>query len=329
MATMRDVALRAGVSTATVSHVLNNSGRVTVEIHTRVVEAIRELNYQPNNVARALRTQRSQLVSLVIPDLANHFYAILARGVQDTLKPRGYHVMLGNTDYERLEEEYFLRTAALQHAAGVIVLPFRLDTATARQLCGPDLPVVQIGRPIGDAILPYVYANNVGGAQQAVTYLLEQGRQRIAHIGGLPDTPPARERWQGYVQAHRNVGIEPDPRLHITADFLRTGGETAMRSLLEKGLQPDAVFAANDLMALGALHVLHQAGIRVPEEIAVIGFDDIDEAEFAEPPLTTVHQPTYDIGRHAAELLLMHIDQQAPASNHMILPCTFVRRFSA
>jgi DNA-binding LacI/PurR family transcriptional regulator len=102
-----------------------------------------------------------------------------------------------------------------------------------------------------------------------------------------------------------------------------------MRSLLEKGLQPDAVFAANDLMALGALHVLHQAGIRVPEEIAVIGFDDIDDAEFAEPPLTTVHQPTYDIGRHAAELLLMHIDQQALTPNHMILPCTFVRRFSA
>jgi LacI family transcriptional regulator len=329
MATIRDVAALAGVSTTTVSYALNRPDRVTDEMRLRVQEAVRSLNYRPDGAARALRTGRSHLVSLIVPDVANHFYAAMARGVADTVKPRGLHVVVGSTDAEAAEEIYFLEESVLQRAAGIIVVPFRLTADTVQSVAGRDMPIVLVSGEIGAVEMASIYHNDIGGIEQAVQHLLQQGRRRIAFIGGLANTPVSARRYSGYMVAHRQFGVSVDPRLHVTADFKRAGGEQAMQSLLVNGVAFDAVSAANDLMAIGAMRVLRRHGLRIPQDVAVVGYDDIDEAEIVDPALTTVRQPAYEMGQLAATLLLQHIDGDPQTHTHIAIPTTLVVRDSA
>ena len=328
MATIRDVANLAGVSTTTVSYALNKPDRVTDELRLRVEEAVRALNYRPDGPARALRTGHSHLVSLVVPDVATHFYAAMARGVADTIKSRGLHVVVGSTDAEAAEEVYFLEESALQRAAGIIVVPFRLTPDQVLDACGRDVPIVVIGPRVGNVEIASIAHDDTGGVQQVVEHLLRQGRRRIAFISGLTDTPASDRRHAGYLAAHEHFRIPIDQRLHVTGDFKRTGGEQAMLELLATGVDFDAVSAANDLMAIGAMRVLRRRGIRIPQDVAVVGYDDIDEAEIVEPALTTVRQPAYEAGQLAAELLLKHIDGAPQVHTHISIPTTLVVRES-
>jgi LacI family transcriptional regulator len=328
MATIREVAARAGVSIATVSYALNRPERVNPAQRARVEEAASALDYHPDSAARTLRTRRSHLVSLIVPDVANHFYAAVARGVHDAIKPRGLHVMLGNTDALAEEERYFLRAVSVQRAAGAIIVPFRLDPEALRRACPPGTPVVVGGAPEVSGDLPSVHADDEGGAREAVAYLLSTGRRRIAYIGGIPRTPPTERRHRGYLQAHADAGMTPDPALVVTGDFHRADGESAMERLLA-GPAFDAIFAANDLLAIGAIRTARRHGLRIPDEVAIVGLDDIDEAEIVEPPLTTVRQPSYEFGYTAGELLLDLLDGREGVPLHRALPCTLIRRESA
>lgn len=329
MATIREVAARAGVSTTTVSYALNHPDRVTEELRARVEEAVRDLDYRPNGTARALRTRRSQVVALIVPDMANHFYARLARGVHDVVKPHGFHVTVGSTDADEADERYFLREVAAQRVAGVIVVPFRLSSGAVRRACGQDLQVVAVAPVEGDASVPTLSFDDEGGAEQAVAHLLGRGRRRIAFVGGLTDTPPSRRRYAGYRRAHERAGMPIDPRLQLYADFQREGGEQATMRLLDGGIAFDAIFAANDLMAIGAMRALQRRQIRIPRDVAVVGLDDIDEAEIVEPALTTVRQPAYEAGRCAAEMLIARIDGRPETAAHIVLPTTLIVRESS
>jgi len=328
MATIREVAACAGVSTTTVSYALNRPERVNPILRARVEEVARALDYHPDGAARTLRTRRSHLVSLIVPDVANHFYAALARGVHDAMKPRGLHVVLGNTDAIADDERYFLRSVGVQRAAGAIIVPFRLDQAALRRACPTDTPVVVLATSEIAGDLPSVIADDQGGAHLAVAYLLTAGRRRIAYIGGLPGTPPTERRLRGYLEAHTEAGIEADRALITMSDFQRDGGRQAMRHLLA-GPRFDGLFAANDLMAIGAIQTARRQGVHVPEDIAIIGLDNIDEAEIIDPPLTTVNNPSYEAGRAAGELLLDLIDGREGVPRHRVLPCTLIRRESA
>lgn len=329
MSNIREVAARAGVSVATVSYALNRPERVTPELRLRVEQAVRALGYRPDGTARALRTGRSQLISLIIPDVANHFYAQLARGVHDVLKPRGFHVTVGSTDADPEEEDYFLRAISLHRAAGAIAVPFRLSLADVGHICDPTTPIVLLAQPDADVPITCIDIDNEGGADQAVTLLLAQGRRRIAYIDGLSGTPPSRRRYAGYLQAHDRAGALVDPHLRVYGDFQRAGGERAMADLLDTGLAFDGIFAANDLQAIGAMQALCRRGLRVPDDVAVVGFDDIEEAEIVGPALTTVHQPSYEAGRCAAELLLRQIDPPGERPGSVVMPTFLVRRASA
>jgi DNA-binding LacI/PurR family transcriptional regulator len=302
---------------------------VTEELRARVQEAVRALDYRPNGTARALRTRRSQLVALIIPDVANHFYAQLARGVHDAIKPHGFHVTLGNTDAEAAEELYFLREVARQHAAGAIAIPFRLSADQVRDACGRAMPLVVIAPIEPDSGVASIEHDDLGGVAQAVRYLIAQGRRRIVFINGLLDTPPSRRRHAGYLRAHEEAGLTPDPLLQAQGDFKLEGGEHAMRRILESGAPFDAVSAANDLMAIGAIRALRARKIRIPEDVAVVGYDDIEEAQIVEPALTTVRQPAYETGHAAATLLLKHIEGEPQTTTHLVLSTTLVIRRSA
>jgi LacI family transcriptional regulator len=328
MTTIRDVAARAGVSTATVSYALNQPERVNPALRARVEEAARALDYFPDRAARTLRTRRSDLISLIVPDVANHFYAAMARGVHDAIKPRNLHVILSNTDAVAQEERYFLRAMAAQRAAGAIVVPFQLDPEALRRACPPGTPVVVCGAPEVSGDLPSVYTDDEGGAREAVAYLLSSGHRRVAYLGGLPHTPPTTRRYRGYLQAHTGAGVTPDPALCISGDFHRADGEAAMERLLA-GPPFDALFAVNDLVAIGAMRMARRHGLRIPDDVAIVGLDDIDEAEIVEPPLTTIRQPSYESGHTAGELLLDLLDGREGVPLHRALPCSLIRRASA
>jgi DNA-binding LacI/PurR family transcriptional regulator len=267
-------------------------------------------------------------VALIVPDVANHFYAVLARGAHDTLKMRGFHIMLGSTDADGAEERYFLREMATQRAAGAVIIPFQLDAHSIRKICG-SIPVVASAQFDADAGLSQVTFDDQGGAFQAAAYLLSIGRQKVAYIGGAPGTSPAARRHRGYVEAHTALDLQPDPRLEASGDWRHAGGASAMAEILARNIPFDAVFAANDLMAIGALSILRRAGRRVPDDVAVVGFDDIDEAAITEPALTTVHQPAYEMGQRLAELLLAQIDGQSVPGELIITRGTLIFRASA
>ncbi len=286
-------------------------------------------NHRRDGSERIQGTRRSHMVSVIVPDVANHFYAAMARGVEDTITSRGLHVMIGSTDAEAGKEAYFLEESALQLAAGVIYFPFRLTTDDVLSLAGHDMPAVVISSAIGTVEMASIYLDDVGGVEQAVQHLLRQGRRHIAFIGGLADTLASARRYSGYLAAHRQFGVSVNQRLLVEADFKCAGGEQAMRTLLDGGLDFDAVCAANDLMAIGAMRALRRRGVRIPQDVAVVGYDDIDEAEIVEPALTTVRAPAYETGQLAAGLLLQHIEGDPQTHTHRAIPTTLVVRDSA
>lgn len=309
-----DVARLAGVSQTTVSQVLNNAAAFSVpqETRQRVIDAVRQLGYIPNGVARSLRTQKTSTIASVIPDIANPFYPTLERGVQDVADARGYDLIVYNTDGKADKERRCLDSLLRGRVDGVIGVFFHLSTEELQRLRAGGIAAVLLDEPGVHPALGFdrVYVDNAGAARAAVTYLLERGHRRVTMLSGPRDTLVSRA--EGYVQAlraHPGVG---EPHIVTTPDFTEACGYAGMRSLLETLPLPDAVFAANDLMAMGALRALREAGVRVPQDLALMGFDDIPAARLLTPALTTVSQFQEGLGRRAAELLFERLDGHAP-----------------
>lgn len=334
--TLEAVAARAGVSRATVSRVVNGGDGVREPLVARVRQAVDELGYVPNQAARSLVTKRHDAVAVVIAEpetrvFADPFFALQLRGISKELTAHDNQLVLllteGRDDHARVA-----RYLAGGHVDGALVFSLHLDDPLPGLIQGAGVPTVFGGRPgwsDGTHDVVYVDSDNRGGAREAVRLLTGLGRTRVAHITGPLDQTSAADRLDGY----REVVGDAEPRLVVESDFTPGGGERAMRELLDRCPDVDAVFAANDLTAAGVLRVLREHGRRVPEDVAVVGFDDmLTVAEQTDPPLTTVRQNIEEMGRIMARLLLRRLDPQGAddgPGGGVVLPTTLVRRSSA
>ncbi|WP_268822315.1 LacI family DNA-binding transcriptional regulator [Yinghuangia soli] len=324
---METVAAVAGVSRATVSRVINNSPKVSPQVREAVEAAIAATGYVPNRAARTLVTRRTDSVALVIQEPEAHLFGDpyltgIVRSVSEELSGTDTQLvlMMVKTDADQQRLERYLRGG---HVDGALLVSLHGDAQLPGRLVGAGIPVVVGGRPLGPtAGLVYVDADNVGGARLATRYLHDLGRSRVATIAGPADMCAGVDRLAGYLDA-----VEGEPVV-VHGDFTRASGTAAMRELLERAPGLDAVFAASDLMAAAALAVLRESGRRVPDDVAVVGFDDVDAALWSDPPLTTVHQPVHEQGRRMTRLLLDAAIPGRPAEPE-ILPTRLVVRASA
>jgi DNA-binding LacI/PurR family transcriptional regulator len=336
--TLDEVAARAGVGRGTVSRVVNNSPQVSPESKAAVEQAIAELNYVPNRAARALVTQRTDSVALVVSEsearvFGEPFFAGIVRGISGVLAETPLQLWLAMAQ-SPAERERVNQHLTSQHVDGVLLLSLHDADPLPNRLHERGLPAVLGGRPARMLAahsypLNYVDVDNSGGAQIAVGHLVSQRRRQIAVIAGPQDMAVGVARLAGYREAIARAGLKPDEELIGHGDFSEESGAAAMRELLARRPDIDAVFAASDLMAAGAMRVLKERGRRIPSDVAVVGFEDSVIARQTEPPLTTVYQPVEEMGREMAKLLLDRMRGEVDDSASVLLDTHLVRRASA
>lgn len=337
-ASIKAVARLAGVSVATVSRVLNDSGPVKEETRRRILEVVESLGYVPHGAARSLTTNQTDTLGVLLPDIYGEFFSELIRGIDSAARRQGYHVLVSGSHEDREEVRAVLR-ALRGRVDGLILMTPSADMLEALRSVPPaSLPTVLLNCPPGGLPFDSINVDNHGGAMAMVRHLAGLGHRRIAFIQGPPENHDARERLRGYRDAVRELGLEADRKLEVTGDFSEEAGCRAGERLLSLRDRPEAVFAANDGMAIGCLHALRQAGVAVPEEIAVAGFDDVPIARFMSPPLTSVGVPIAALGALALERLLEAVRQRGHSGNagngaaspphHEELPPTLVVRGS-
>lgn len=332
--TQNDVARLASVSQAVVSYVLSGDPDVSVSAETRarVLAAVDELGYVPDRTARSLRGRRTFTLAGVIPDITNPFYPAFERGVQDVAEAHGYTLMTYNTDGQAEKERAAIRSAREGRVDGVVVTPFHLTPGELQALAADGIAVVVNGEPGWDPVafgLDQVFVPNADAAAAVVEWLLARGHTRIGMVAGEEGTFPRERRVAGYLSALAAHGIAIDDVLVRSGDFSVEGGYAAAAELLRLERPPGAVFCANDLMALGALMRIREAGLSAPGDIAVVGFDDIPAARLVHPALTTVAQYPERVGRRAAELAVEHIANPGREARREALPFDLVVRESA
>lgn len=330
--TIKTVAARAGVGRTTVSRVINGSELVSADARARVLAAIKELNYVPNSVARGLVTSRTDAVALVIPESESRlgsepFFAALIRGVSGALAETRTQLQL-TLVRDQFERDQLAETVATRRVDGVLLVSVHARDRLPGMLEEMGLPTVLAGRRDEGEQLSYVDSDNAGGAAAAVRHLLEGGRRRIATITGTLDMDVGRSRLAGWHEAHRAAGVRTDAALVEAGDFTEEGGRRAMRSLLERAPDLDAVFAASDLMAVGALAELRRRKRQVPGDVAVVGFEDSFLARHTDPPLTTVRQPVEELGRTMVRILL-DVTRHGAGRQRVTLPTELVVRESS
>jgi len=328
-ATIRQVAEMAGVSIATVSRVFAGSDLVSHELVERVQEASRSLSYQPNRIARNLRTQKTHTAAVMVSDIENPFFTSVIRGAGGVLRNAGYTLLLTNSDEnEQIELELLLNLRA-EGVAGVILAPTHEDAQHYEQFIQAGLVIVAIDRCPKDLKIDRVTVNNIEGAQTAVRHLVEQGHTKIGFITGLPRISTAYERLQGFEQAMKIHNLPLNPQWVQQGDFRRENGFTAMMNILNLEDRPTAVITSNNLMTLGALQAIYECKLRIPDDMAIVGFDDMAWATSLNPPLTTIAQPAHELGMSAAQLLLNRINDPQRPYRHVILDTQLIVRESS
>jgi len=320
--TQADVARLAGVSQTTVSHIINDNQAITVSAETRkrVWDVVEELGYVPDRTARSLRTSKTLTVASIIPDITNPFYPAFERGIQDVLEEHGYDLIIYNTDGNKERERKCLRSAQQNRVDGIIGIFSYLAIDDLRSLLDQNIAIVKSEveyTDIGELPLDSFYVDNRAAAYTAVAHLIEHGHTRIAMIGGQA-APPRDTRILGYRQALSQHNIPIDETLILNGDFTEKSGYEKMQDLLNLPHHPSAVFAANDLMAIGALIAIREAGFMVPDDIAIMGFDDIPAARLITPPLTTIAHFPEELGRRAADLLMERLNGAAPKEGRSV-----------
>jgi LacI family transcriptional regulator len=325
--TLAQVADLAGVSPTTVSHVLSGKRMVGAATRGHVQDAIRQLGYRPNNIARSLRTSRSRMVAVVVPDITNPFYSVLTRGLADGVYDAGYGTYVCNTDGIAQRETTFLEDVLDRGVDGIVMASVN-PSAGGVGAAALGTPIVCIGGTLDHSDADLVTADDEVGSRCATQHLISRGAVRIAMIQGPPETGSARD--QGYRSALAENGLAPDPVLMVRGDWTRAGGRRAMHALMAMADRPDAVFCANDLTAIGAVDAARDLGLVIPGDVAIVGFDDVDAATIVSPTLTTVRNPAYDTGYAAGELLLSRmLGDYTHEGRTVVLPCPLVRRQSA
>ena len=322
MATIKDVALRAGVSVTTVSHVVNDTRHVSAKGRERVELAIRELGYVPNAMARSLKSNTTSTLGMLIPNSSNPYFAEIVRIVEDRCFGAGYTLVLCNTDDEPRRQSVYLQVLAERRIDGLIVVSTGAgdDDSLVTQLHGLRIPTVLVDREIADPACDLVETAHMQGGLLAVRHLLSLGHKRIACIGGPVGVMPSEQRIEGWRMALAENGTTPNAdALLWRGGFTSQGGYEAMHAILRTEQAPSAVFVCNDLMAIGALRAAHESGVHVPDELSIVGFDDIELSAYTSPPLTTVAQPKERIGALAVDMLLERVSGKRRDARKVVL----------
>jgi LacI family transcriptional regulator len=326
---IKDVARAAGVSPATVSRVLNGNDAVAPERAARVLEVAAELGYQPHGPARALRQQRARLWAVIVSDIQNPFFTTMVRGIEDVGRAEGHRIVLCNSDEDPAREAAYIDVAIAERMGGVVIAPASDRSSRVDALLERQIPVVTVDRRLrhGHDQVDSVMVDNRAGAMAATEHLLTSGAKRVACITGPARASTAAERLTGYRAALRKAGREARADLIRHADFRHEGGYAAAIDLLRPRRRPDALFVTNNLMTLGALQAIADTGLRVPADVAIVGFDDAPWATLTTPPLTVVAQPTLEIGREAGRLLATATNHTT--TRHIVLSPTLIVRQSS
>lgn len=327
MVSIKDVAGEAGVSTATVSRVLSNGQHVRPEVRERVLAAVEKLGYRPNLVARSLRSQHSNTIGLIVSDIRNPFFTSLSRAVEDAAYEQGFSVLLCNTDENPEKEKIYLNLMQDENVAGLIFSPTRQTVAkfSAAQL---DFPVVIVDRAVPHGDADAVLLDNVDAGYRLTTHLIENGYRRIAALCGEMSTT-GREREAGYEKALREHGLTPAPEQVKYVQPKVEAGHAATLKLLDASQPPDALLTTNSLLGEGALLAIRGRGLSIPEDIALVTFDETAWAALVQPAITLIAQPTYEIGQTATELLLQRIANPHRSSRQVILKGQLLARESS
>jgi LacI family transcriptional regulator len=328
--TIRDVARRAGVSPMTVSRVINRSPSVSSPTRARVEDAIAELGYIPSRLARGLSAQRTGTLALIVPDVANPFFTLIVRGSEDVARRAGYRLLLCDTRADLDAEREVIDELIAHRVEGILIAPVSDRSRDhLRRLARFDVPYVLVDRAIPGVEADTVLGDSAGGAQQLVEHLIALGHRRIGMITESDAVSTARDRRRGYEAALAAAGLERDPALLVEGTVDPDGGREGMRRLLELEQPPTAVFTVNNLVALGAIEAVRETGREVPDDVALVCFDDIEYASRLNPFLTVMEQPAETFGTLGTQLLLERIDRRAPdRPRTVVLPAQFVVRRS-
>lgn len=327
MSTIGDVAKRAGVSAMTVSRVINNSGYISQETRERVELAIAELGYVPNALARSLRFKQTKTIALVLTDITNPFFTTVARGVEDTASEQGFSVMFCNTDESQDEEAEYLNVLVQKQVDGVLLVPAVSSSESVTFLRERGVPFVVLDRRIPEVPVDTVRCDSELGAYQLTQHLLDLGHRRIAVLSGPAAVTTAADRVKGYCGALEAAGGTP---LVVYGTFTQEGGYRMAQQVLSAAPRPTALFAANNFIAIGALRALREAGLRVPEDVSVVAFDDLPAAIVINPFFTVASQPAYEMGQRATALLLDRLNgKETFQAQEIILPTQLIVRESS
>ncbi len=319
MTTIRDVAKRAGVSVATVSRALNGKGYVHEDTRKLIDKTIKELSYKPNEVARSLYKKKSRLIGLLLPDIRNPFFPELARGVEDEMQEHDFRLIIGNADENPKKEISYIETFKQNNVTGVISATNQTEMKHFEDL---SFPVVFLDRTSNH--YPSVYADGLAGGKMAAREMIRRGSKRICLLRGPVELKTAQDRFKGAIDELCNFNINFN--VMTTASFTFADAEKAAAELFEKFPETDGVIASNDLGAAAILHEALKRGISVPEELQIIGYDDIPLSRLLFPPLSTIRQPAYDMGREAAKLLIQLLDGEISEHKNIQLPVRFIER---
>lgn len=337
MANIRDVAELAGVSITTVSHVINETRYVSEELTKRVYDAMEEINYHPNTLARSLRSGRTKTIGLLIPDISNLFFAEISRKIEDRGFKFGYSVVLCNTDDDSEKEQSYIKVLLEKQVDGIVFISSGNRETNLSKPLDLDIPIVVADREVASTRTDVVLLDNFQGGYDATQHLISCHHQRIGCISGPSLLTPSAQRVDGYKQALRESGIDIEEDLVQMGDFRFSGGEEAMRKILSVTDQPTAIFVCNDMMALGAIRAINDTGKRVPDDYSLIGFDNIPLSKTVYPALTTMAQPIQQMAELIIDLLLEKINlkqirkrdaERSPQYQRIILKAELIKRDS-
>jgi LacI family transcriptional regulator len=305
--TIKDIARRADVSYATVSRALNNKPGVRDATRRRILQLAEQMSYTPNAIARGLVKKQTQTLGLILPDITNPFYPEVARGIEEGAAERGFSIFLCNTNWERSREAHYLRLLIEKRVDGIILAPINNEVEAPEQRLAGNIPVVYVCNAPSGTEASLVVIDNVLGGFAAVEHLIQAGYRTIGFVGSTEDSLTMGERLEGYRRAMKQYGLPVEPKYIRLGKFKEEAGYKIIRSMIAGGNFPRAIFAENDLLALGILHGVRASGLSVPADVAVVGFDDIPVAGYPEVELTTMSQPTYEMGKKSVQILLDQI----------------------
>ena len=329
MVTIKDIAKSVGVSTATVSHVINETRFVSEPLRIKVNAVIEELGYQPNRIARSLVMQKTHTIGVIISDIQNPFYTALVRGLEDATSPLGYNVMLCNTDEDTDKEIGYLKALLEKRVDGIALATCYQGDEHPLISQLNQVPVITIVRKMTRLKSDAVFADNIGGAYEAIEHLVSLGHRRISVISGPSGISSGGERLEGVLKAFVKHEINPNEAWMRTGDFKRESGYVLAKSIFSLKESPTALFVSNNQMTLGALKAFRELDVKIPKDVSIVGLDDTDWSILLDPPLTVIYQSPYDMGNNAGRMLLQRVLKKRKRFKTKIIPAELIQRQSS